>query len=61
MPEVELAAVARLALVAFDDICLHADRRRNGIRKQVGVGTQGVERRGFDTREKAGIGDDGPP
>jgi hypothetical protein len=59
MPEVELAAVARLALVAFDDICLHADRRRNGIRKQVGVGTQGVERRGFDTREKAGIGDDG--
>lgn len=59
MPEVELAAVARLALVAFDNVGLHADRRRDGIRKQVGIGTQVVESRGFDPREEVGIGDDG--
>ena len=59
MPEVELAAVTRLALVAFDNVGLHADRRRDGIRKQVGIGTQVVESRRFDTREEVGIGNDG--
>ena len=59
MPQVELAAVARLVLVAFDNIGLDADRGGNSVRKQVGIGAQGLERDVFDPGEKIGVGDDG--
>ena len=59
MPQVELAAVARLVLVAFDNIGLDADRGGNSVRKQVGIGAQGLKRDVFDPGEKIGVGDDG--
>ena len=59
MPQVELAAVARLMLVAFDNIGLDADRGGNSVRKQVGIGAQGLERDVFDPGEKIVVGDDG--
>ena len=58
VPEVQFAAVARLAFVALDDVGLDADRRRNGIRQQVGVRSQRPECRPLDASEQVGIGDD---
>ena len=56
VPEVELAAVPRLALVAFDDVGLDPYRRRNGVGQQVGIPAQRLESRPFDAFEQVGVG-----
>ena len=52
MPQVELAAVARLVLVAFDNIGLDADRGGNSVRKQVGIGARAASKETFSIRVK---------
>lgn len=54
MPQVELAPLARLALVAGDDGRLDADGRRNDLFEQVFVRAQPLERHLLEQGESSG-------